>query len=52
MSTQKDLVRKRRDREQILTAIRARRFTGLETLSMGLELSKVALETVGARKDD
>ena len=49
MSSQKDLVRKRRNKEQILTAIRARGFTGLETLIMGLELSKIALDTVGAR---
>ncbi len=52
MSTQKELVRKRRDREQIMTAIRARGFTGIDTLIMGLELSKIALETAGARKDD
>ncbi len=52
MSSQKDLVRKRRDKDQILTAIRARRFTGLETLIIGLELSKTALEAVGARRDD
>jgi hypothetical protein len=52
MQTLKDQVRKRRDNEQILTAIRARKFTGLETLVMGLQLSKSALETAGARNHD
>ncbi len=45
----KEAVRRRRDREQALTAIRARQFTGLQTLKMGLELSALAAKIAGAR---
>jgi hypothetical protein len=50
MNSIKEQVRKRRDEEQIMTAIRARRFTGLETLTMGLKMSNLALKIAGARK--
>ena len=43
-------VQERRDRDQIRTAIRARKFTGLETLQMGIDLSNIALRAAGARQ--
>jgi hypothetical protein len=52
MNSVKERVRKRRNREQIMTAIRARRFTGLETLAMGLKMSNLALKLAGSRKHD
>ena len=52
MNSVKEQVRERRDREQIMTAIRARRFTGLETLAMGLKMSNLALKLAGSRKHD
>ena len=42
-------VRRRRDLEQVRTAIEARRYTGLETLIMGLKLSALALRIAGER---
>ncbi len=42
-------VRRRRDLEQVRTAIEARRYTGLETLIMGLKLSALALQIAGER---
>jgi hypothetical protein len=41
-------VRKRRDIDQIRTARRARHFSGLETLMMGLKLSALALRIAGS----
>ena len=41
-------VRMRRDLDQIRTAKRARRFSGLRTLMMGLELSALALRIAGS----
>ncbi len=40
-------VKLRRDHDQIRTAMQARRFTGLETLLMGLKLSALALRVAG-----
>jgi hypothetical protein len=42
-------VKTRRNRDQIRTAIQARRFSGIETLIMGLKLSALALRVAGAR---
>ena len=42
-------VKLRRDLDQIQTAIEARRYTGLETLIMGLKLSALALRIAGDR---
>ena len=42
-------VKRRRDLDQIRTAIEARRYTGLETLVMGLKLSALALRIAGER---
>ncbi|MFQ5832983.1 MAG: hypothetical protein ACE5H4_09795 [Candidatus Thorarchaeota archaeon] len=42
-------VKHRRDLDQIRTAMQARRFSGLETLLMGLELSAMALRVAGDR---
>jgi len=47
--SKKKEVQERRDRDQIRTALRARRFTGEETLQMGLDLSNAALRAAGAR---
>jgi hypothetical protein len=44
-----DQVKHRRDLDQIRTAIEARRYTGLETLIMGLKLSALALRIAGER---
>ena len=44
-------VRQRRDREQRETARHARRFTGTETLLLGLRLSAMALRIAGDRDD-
>ncbi len=44
-----DQVKKRRDLAQIKTAKEARRFSGLETLIMGLKLSALALRIAGER---
>lgn len=52
MNSVKEQVRERRDREQIMTAIRARRFNGLETLALGLKMSNLALKLAGSRKHD
>ena len=41
-------VRKRRDLDQIRTAKRARHFSGLETLLLGLKLSALALRIAGS----
>jgi hypothetical protein len=40
-------VKHRRDLDQIRTAIEARKYTGLETLIMGLKLSALALRIAG-----
>ena len=40
-------VKVRRDFDQIRTAVEARRFSGLETLIMGLKLSAMALRVAG-----
>ncbi len=48
MSKKKE-VQKKRDNDQIRTVLRARRFTGEETLQMGLDLSYVALRAAGKR---
>jgi len=48
MSKKKE-VRDRRDRDQIITALRARKFTGIETLQMGLDLTNIALKAAGER---
>jgi len=42
-------VRRRRDLDQVRTAIEARRYSGLETLIMGLKLSALALRIAGER---
>jgi len=42
-------VKLRRDLDQIRTAVQARRFSGLETLVMGLKLSALALRLAGER---
>ncbi|MHA2379847.1 MAG: hypothetical protein ACXADS_11275 [Candidatus Thorarchaeota archaeon] len=42
-------VKNRRDQDQIRTAVQARRFSGLETLLMGLKLSAMALRVAGDR---
>lgn len=42
-------VKLRRDLDQIRTAVQARRFSGLETLLMGLKLSALALRVAGGR---
>ncbi|MHA1420551.1 MAG: hypothetical protein ACTSSD_00505 [Candidatus Thorarchaeota archaeon] len=42
-------VKHRRDLDQIRTAIEARKYTGLETLIMGLKLSALALRIAGDR---
>ena len=42
-------VKLRRDLDQIRTAVQARRFSGLETLIMGLKLSAMALRVAGER---
>ncbi|MGY5874967.1 MAG: hypothetical protein RTU30_04410 [Candidatus Thorarchaeota archaeon] len=47
--TKRDEVRVRRDKDQVLTAIRARRFSGNDTLQMGLDLSNLALKVVGEK---
>jgi hypothetical protein len=44
-------VRKRRDLDQIRSAIYARRFSGEETLLMGLKLSALALRIAGEHWD-
>lgn len=51
MSKKKE-VQERRDRDQIITALRARRFTGIETLQMGLDLTNIALEVAGERQHE
>ncbi|MHA1637034.1 MAG: hypothetical protein ACTSUB_03365 [Candidatus Thorarchaeota archaeon] len=51
MSKKKE-VQDRRDRDQIITALRARDFTGEETLQMGLDLSNIALEAAGERQNE
>ena len=45
-----DQVKRRRDLDQVRTAIEARRYTGLETLIMGLKLSTLALRIAGERQ--
>jgi len=42
-------VKLRRDLDQVRTAIEARRFSGLETLIMGLKLSALAIRIAGER---
>ena len=42
-------VRLRRDLDQIRTAVQARRFSGLETLLLGLKLSALALRIAGEK---
>lgn len=42
-------VKRRRDLDQVRTAIEARRYTGLETLIMGLKLSALALRIANER---
>jgi hypothetical protein len=44
-----DQVKRRRNLDQVRTAIEARRYTGLETLIMGLKLSALALRIAGER---
>ncbi len=51
MKSIKEQVRERRDKDQIATAKRARRFTGEETLILGLKMSNLALKSAGVRKD-
>ena len=43
-------VKRRRDLDQVRTAIEARRNTGLETLIIGLKLSAMALRIAGDRQ--
>ena len=48
-----DNVKSRRDREQVRAGVRARRFSGSETLQMGLDLSDFALRAtkeIGLKK--
>ena len=45
----KEQVRLRRDLDQVRTAIEAKRYTGLETLIMGLNLSALALRIAGKK---
>ncbi len=45
-------VRRRRDREQIVSALRARQLSGEETLSLGLELSDLAVRTTRRQHDE
>ena len=49
MSKKKE-VKDRRDRDQRITALRARKFTGVETLQMGLDLTNIALKAAGERQ--
>ncbi|MBD3159901.1 MAG: hypothetical protein GF309_14060 [Candidatus Lokiarchaeota archaeon] len=49
MKSVRDSVRERRERDQIKTAKRARHFTGLETLILGIRMSNLALKMAGAR---
>jgi NAD-dependent DNA ligase len=42
-------VKQQRDLDQILTAIEAKRFSDLETLLMGLNISALALRIAGER---
>jgi len=42
-------VKLRRDLDQVKTAIEARRYSGLETLVLGLKLSAMALRVAGVR---
>jgi len=42
-------IKLRRDLDQVRTAIEARRFSGLETLIMGLKLSALAIRIAGER---
>lgn len=44
-----DQVKHRRNLDQIRTATEARKYTGLETLIMGLKLSALALRIAGDR---
>ena len=43
-------VKDRRYRDQIITALRARKFTGIETLQMGFDLTNIALKAAGERQ--
>jgi len=45
-------VRRRRDQEQIVAALRARELSGEETMSLGLELSDLAVQTAGRHHDE
>ncbi|MHA2020263.1 MAG: hypothetical protein ACW98J_06990 [Candidatus Thorarchaeota archaeon] len=49
MSSIAEKVKHRRDLDQVRTAIEARRYSGLETLIMGLRLSALALRIAGER---
>jgi hypothetical protein len=49
MKSIRERTRERRERDQIVTAERARRFTGLETLALGIKMSNLALRLAGAR---
>ncbi|MDF1538802.1 MAG: hypothetical protein P1Q69_07860 [Candidatus Thorarchaeota archaeon] len=51
MKSIKEQVQERRDKEQIATAMRARKFTGEETLLLGLKMSNLVLKSAGVRKD-
>ncbi len=42
-------VKHRRDIDQVKTAIEARRYSGIETLLMGLKLSALAIRVAGER---
>lgn len=42
-------VKIRRDLDQVRTALQAKRFSGLDTLLMGLKLSALALRVAGER---
>ncbi|MHA1961518.1 MAG: hypothetical protein ACW99U_14950 [Candidatus Thorarchaeota archaeon] len=44
-----DEVKIRRDKDQVLTAIRAKRFSGNDTLQMGLNLSNLVLKVAGEK---
>ena len=52
MTTIQNQVRKRRDREKVIAALRARKFSGEETLEMGIDLCNAALRAAGERIDE
>ncbi|MHA1929247.1 MAG: hypothetical protein ACTSV2_11795 [Candidatus Thorarchaeota archaeon] len=46
-----EIVRRRRLKDQLLTADHVKRFSGIERLIMGLKLSALAIRVAGERKD-